>query len=571
MSGKLVNSKWQTFWEIIESDKKPNFEANWEKKSGFVIEEVKKSTEEKIKSASLKMPDDVLDYLKIQSEENWISLSDLVNRAIMDFIKNQEDFINKSSIINSLKNNPIELEKFVLSKIKKELPLTSWTEWEIYKLEIQNKNYVVIKKRYSNMHKNEFELLKKAKSIQEKISNWWNNIKIPTPIWSFVKDDCEYIMMEYIEWKTLYTMTLEKILQQDFVNYSKQITDENKFKDYLSTIIYFMKWLEQDFINNFHDLSKEEILKNITNKHWNFKNIDLKNDSISEFVLLNFYKFLYENHLISKNPDLLNTKKENVFLVDKYKTYLDKWISVFDYSKWEQIWKEISDFIWKMHKEWFYHRDLWWNPRNIMFKELLNWKYETYIIDFWKAKETNWVDESIYEDNIAGWIFDKDEAIISLIWKLSWNKNNLKLYDKENFSKEEKLLKLWLEKYKLDRNIFHPFIKNIISSENKFWLKQVTKIIEKHDVSLKKSSEEYLFIELVDKIKNPEKLKEAIKYSNEVKNRLLWYMFFMEDKDFVILWEYINKLEFENIKSKSKKNWYKLFFLNLYEDIKNIR
>ncbi|MDD4151617.1 MAG: lipopolysaccharide kinase InaA family protein [Candidatus Gracilibacteria bacterium] len=568
MRGKLVNGKGQIFGEIIESDKKPDSEANWKKESGFVIEEVKKST---IENISLKMPKDVLSYLKTQSEENGISFSDLMNKAIMEFVKNQEDFINKSSIINSLKNNPIELEKFVLSKIEKEIPLTSGTEGEIYKLEIQNKNYVVIKKRYSNMHKNEFELLKKAKSIQEKISASGNNIKIPIPIGSFVKDNCEYIMMEYIEGKTLYTMTLEKILQQDFVNYSKQIIDENKFKDYLSTIIYFMKGLEQDFINNFHDLSKEEILKNITNKHGNFKNIDLKNDSISEFVLLHFYKFLYDNRLISKNPDLLNTKKENVFLVDKYKTYLDKGISVFDNSKGEQIRKEISDFIGKMHKEGFYHRDLGGNPRNIMFKELLNGKYEIYIIDFGKAKETNGVDESVYEDNIAGGIFDKDEAIISLIGKLSGNKNNLKLYDKETFSKEESLVKLGIEKYKLNKSTFSPFIKNIISSENKFGLKQVTNIIEKHDVSLKKSSEEYLFLEGVDKIKNTEKLKEAIKDSNKLKNRLLGYMFFMEDTDFISLGEYINKLKFENIKSKSKINGYKKFFIELYEDIKKIR
>ncbi|MDD5213493.1 MAG: lipopolysaccharide kinase InaA family protein [Candidatus Gracilibacteria bacterium] len=527
--------------------------------------------------AEMKLPKVLFDLLEKNAKDKGIGMAALLGEIMTSYVESDTSSSEeeKKSLIKLIQNNPIELENYVLSEIENKhlSPITHGTEGEIYKLEIENKSYVVVKKRYSSAHKNEFSLLKRAKEIQEKLSLNGNSIKIPTPIGSFVKNDSEYIMMEYIEGKTLYTMSLEKILEKEFIKYYKQISNETVLKDYLYNISLVIEGIDENLLKNFDNYQNNEILKEICEKNGNLKKINLEDDSMAEKVLINFYKILYENKLIHENPEIIDpVKKENPFLVKKYRENI-KGIGVFSEMEGIKIGKEINSFLQEMHKEGLYHRDLGGNPRNIMFTKTNTGEYEAYIIDFGKASITAGEDSRVYTDDIAGGIHDRDEDIILQIQNISSNKQIIKLFDETGLEKITYINNLGTGKYKLDKGALLSNLKNLSSGISKGYtisINHILPIFNRHNVQKRNTRDKYLFIEGIDKASTKdEKVNEINKYSDDVKIELIGFLAYMNEVDFEKLGEYLQNLDLSNMGKKAEG--YKNFFIDLYNDIKEIR
>jgi hypothetical protein len=226
-----------------------------------------------------------------------------------------------------------------------------------------------------------------------------------------------------------------------------------------------------------------------------------------------------------------------------------------------------------MHKEGLYHRDLWWNPRNIMFKKTKDWNFETYIIDFWKGSITAWEDSWVYIDDIAWWVHDRDEDIVLQIQNISSDKTEIKLFDESGLDKIQNISDLWVSKYKLDKSSLLQALKNLsswITRWNKISINHVLPIFNRHNTAKRNSNDKYLFIEWIDrKAIKEEKIREINKYSNDVKTELIWYLAYMNEYDFEKLWEYLQNLDLSNMWKKAE--WYKKFFIDMYGDIKKIR
>jgi len=105
-----------------------------------------------------------------------------------------------------------QMQSHILKKIAKSEPYTSGTEGDIYRIEIKGKEYVIVKKRY-HVSQKEHLFQKKAYKIASKLSKQDGNIvTVPELFSHFVDGSDEYIVMEYVHGKTLYSLILEQLI-----------------------------------------------------------------------------------------------------------------------------------------------------------------------------------------------------------------------------------------------------------------------------------------------------------------------------------------------------------------------
>ena len=438
---------------------------------------------------------------------------------------------NSSSVVkNAILNNSENFKKYILEYISTHQAITNGQEWEIHKIEVDNKKFIVAKKRYDVKSKNEFILQKEAYKVSKESDSW---VCVPEPIYEFDDWTNWYIVMEYIDWKTLYTKTWEWIINQHVIPYlEKHIMHEKK--DYMPA-----------------ELDLYELLK----KYWNNWVVSFLNDTQAEEWVIEFLEILYKLGVIDDNPNH-NTKdinnpqvRKNIALEKYYKKHIWKTI-VFNRDKWQKIWKMIQQFITDLHDSWIYHRDLWWNPRNIMFTD-----DKVYIIDFWKSQM--WVTQWWYSnvDQITWWIYDDDESIVQKIKQLSWViKNNYS--EINNNTNHEQIIanwkKLWL---------------NISKNNVKLYASQMQSInIERYIDDLVNNNDNSYnwFIYLSEKWND----REWKKTSNNIWKVKLFVILSLLDND--KLQEISNKVT--QIKNNSKTKWsrwykYSVFIENYIKTI----
>lgn len=341
--------------------------------------------------------------------------------------------VDKETFISAIKS--------AIESIKQEEIYASWSEWEIYRINIADtkgnvRELLVAKKRFDNNPDNEYSLHERIwKLVQE-----WDAVQVPKLWWKFSHKGDNYIVMDFIRWKTLYHKIAEWII-------------EKKAKEMEASATW-----------------KTEIEKNIAYQQAsNLRNRinSAKSDSDVEHIFLEWYEY--------------DSKKTDEAFYRERGT-----VKIFWNDEWEKYRDELRDFIKKMHENWFYHRDL--HEKNIIFGD----DGKIYVIDFgksiyfdpkkWKPSKKNIYEEQMWE---MIWSYSEDEDII---WQIKWLTKQKQDEENENFvrqAKEES--KKLMEGAKIIEAIDFAKIKNkkIKNMIVKYfwWFEQFKKEVDKEEKS----------------------------------------------------------------------------------------
>lgn len=289
------------------------------------------------------------------------------------------------------------LRNLVLETYKKLSSFTAWQEGEVYKIDLWFKKLLLVKKRLRPGSSNEFELHKTVYEIAKNSDSW---VKVPVPIDSFIDWENELILMEYINWKTLYNIVWQSIVKDVLFKKIERHTKNNR---------------DWSLINNFNSYKEKYLID------WK---IDFENDSICEEWVLELLFIMFQSWLIKENPWTITFDKWKKSYPVMEKIYKENFSKAMIFDTEEQkndTVKKIRQFLDEIHKEWFYHRDLWWNPRNIMFEKIDN-EYKVTIIDFWKSEKLSpWSKFSDF-DQFSWGQYDNDNDVVLLLNSLEIEK-----------------------------------------------------------------------------------------------------------------------------------------------------
>jgi len=514
---------------------------------------------------SLELSEDLMQSLVEISENSWKSFNDVFREILESWTRNVLAWTKTDTETNrllwgiSFKN----LEKAVLKFIwKNTTPHSSWTEADVFKMKMpwNESEVLLVKRKYENTSKNEFSLHHIAKDIQNSYP-WEDLVHVPTPLYTFNDGNNEYILMEFIKWKTLHLMISESILWQETIHLWKEIENEKLRKEfYYNYYCYVNPWIDLIDMDSFYDLSINEILSLLCDNDWYLKDIDFETDEEWNNALLISYSILKEAWVkIKHNPDWLidmwwwtyvNELIHNVVNKDS----LSK-IALFSKDESLRLSKELSKFIAYMHNEWLYHVDLWENARNIMFTKQDDW-YRIDLIDFWRSKyysESKW-DKNPYYNEVNKIQLTRDEAIVDRIeWigNLEWIKR-IKLIDKNKENEFKNLLLIWNEFW-----ISESQIKNKYNSYNKN--------LDRHNFLLKLKSifstrDFWWYKFILGNSTTKEKQFKRDKVNDLIKSEILVQLLFVINEG---NWEEIKQYINENIKWK-----YKTLYIDMFNRIK---
>jgi tRNA A-37 threonylcarbamoyl transferase component Bud32 len=513
---------------------------------------------------SLELSDELLQSLVEISENSWKSFNDIFNQILESWTRNVLTGIKNDTEINKLlwgisfKNLEAEVLRFIW---KNNSPYSSWTEADVYKMNIpwNESEVLLVKRKYENTSENEYSLHHIAKEIQNSYSGEWESIvHVPTPLYHFNDGDNEYILMEFIKWKTLHLIISEAILWQETIHLWKEIEDEYLRKEfYYYYYCYVNPGKDLLLMDDFLNLPINQILPLLCDNDWYLKDINFTTDEEWSNALLNIYRILKEWWVkVDFNPDWLQEmwiwKYVNELTHNKInKADLSK-IALFSEKDSNAIIDSLKKFIDYMHEKWLYHLDLGANTRNIMFTKKDDW-YRIDIIDFWRSiyfPEWLWYSEPY-------WKLAKDEEIINrikTIGNLEWYKK-IKLIDKEKEESLKDLVLIWNDFW-----ISEAQIKNKYNSYNKN--------VDKHNfvskLKLIFSTRDFWWYKFIlgDAV-NKEKQLERDKVNDIIKSEILVQLFFIIKKgEWFEIKNYIN----ENIKWK-----YKNLYIDMFEKLNQIK
>ena len=406
-----------------------------------------------------------------------------------------------NSLSKELSSNMKALDLYDIEKIKELIsieinnaePLTRWTEWEIYKIVIKVENceyeFLIAKKLHSatshieyDNHKHIYDFLKLR---YENLNNESGNlVNIPRPFFVFDEWNKEVIVMEYVHWKTLYTLMWEAIINQFLLRHLNSLPND----------AYIQSFLKEIFDNH----AEEKVYK-----WWNYifeqeeYDIRFENDTDAEDTVKQLLDLL-------SNYTRFDLNMEEVF-----KKYMYE-ISIFSDKEKDNLSNIIKEFLGQMHNHWFYHRDLWWNPRNIMLWD--DWR--PYIIDFWKSAIVRWTSsENVYED--INWVYDKDENIISAYIDKLWSREIKEDYNWNNFLNEWLPLEFICVLLWIDSQEFVSYSKKLDKSYNNlnqwYFYKQIRNFIKEQ-------------LEWKDKIFPNTKINKSLKHNTEWRYYMLYLL-----------------------------------------------
>lgn len=312
--------------------------------------------------------------------------------SMWQFTGNSVDSLTKNSqreIVINFNDRTITRERFneIIQKVidsidalDKAQIYASWSEGDIFLINVlgndwEMKQLLVAKKRFDNNSSNEY-------SLHERIGGLvldWDPVQVPKLWWIFESKWYNYIVMDFIKWKTLYHKIAEWIIEAK----AKQIEASAAWKT--------------------------EIEKNIAYQEaYNLRNRikSAKSDSDVDHIFLEWYQYD-------------SKKADESFDREKLK------VQIFWSEEWKKIKKELWDFIEKIHKAWFYHRDL--HEKNIIFWD----DGKIYVIDFWKAffkdpKEWKPSDTEVYVVDMweQEWVYVRDWEILGIISKITKTKDD---------------------------------------------------------------------------------------------------------------------------------------------------
>ncbi|OIP53796.1 hypothetical protein AUK10_01970 [Candidatus Gracilibacteria bacterium CG2_30_37_12] len=366
---------------------------------------------------TVQVPDNLYEAMSQHTANVSLLGKEFTQKAIQSFL---DGMMHKSDVpvTNYIQELGMkQLQKHILQQLEKSQPYTSGTEGDTYRLKINGKDYIIVKKRYHISEKEHIFQEKAYKIARELSAETGNIVAVPELFSHFIDDSSEYIVMEYIQGKTLYALILEQLVTKILLPLLEK--SGRKMLDYSHDVRL------QEFLTNYaFDIKQGDLDFNGTtsssfySRFEQSSRIHFSNDTNAEVGTLELYNLLYDTGLIRENPNQTAIGSGlNPFLAREYKKYFSQF-GLFQEGESVEVRKNLRIFLQKLHENKLYHRDIGGNPRNIMFGE----NGKIYIIDFGKGTETLFSSsssEEIYHNQIHNGRYDNDMEILDLISNLT--------------------------------------------------------------------------------------------------------------------------------------------------------
>lgn len=281
------------------------------------------------------------------ADREWIWNTEVINdndKKESDDITNIDFF--EWNLDNSTKQTIISQ---ILEKESKKDYYARWSEWIIFKIEIkdenwENKEYLVAKKRFDGNTQREFNI---HHDVQSLMPIWDDTVRVPELKARISWLNWEnYIIMDFIKWKTIYQSIVEEILRKRGL-----WTINFKNDSEASTCLCKLLWIETNTEENLNRVDKEyyrlsEDIKLFDSKTWKKYRTALKKflDTIHE-------NWIYHRDLHEKNIIIWDDWKIYIIdfgksiKIDDKNTQISK-EDIYTEQIWEQIWKYDADEIW---------------------------------------------------------------------------------------------------------------------------------------------------------------------------------------------------------------------------------
>lgn len=300
--------------------------------------------------------------------------------------------------ISDATNNPLSWEEIcdtIYEAVSRSKPFTQGLEWDIYKIQLWSKSYVVVKKR-KNDGGNEYSLHREALKILSKWLAHTSLMSIPKLYGRFDEEEGphSFIVMEFIEGKTLYNLMCASV-----IDYWKKKAEKNSR---VANALVFVKLPTPSHV------PLEQLPRGITiaSDHEVRTGISFEHDGIAEETMQSVYEELLRAWAISEIGEGKN-----------HRLFRDiKDAPIFTEGEFSQIRTQVSVFLKLLHAEWFYHRDIADNPRNLMFWE----DGRIYFIDFGRSlKIAPSSTEEPYIDAKSWGVYTDDNHLIPYLHSLT--------------------------------------------------------------------------------------------------------------------------------------------------------
>ena len=531
---------------------------------------------------NLRLPEDVFSELKKHAQDTWKSISKVLAQGLWTYLK--DNFIEeerRKEVWHIIWDLTVEqLENEVLNFMNTSpTEFAFWTEAKVYKMHIpwKKEDVLVVKRKYKWTSLDEFDIHTKAKEIEFLLKKEWieNNVHIPSLFHHFNKDWEEYILMEYIKWKTLYLMIIESILSNQTIRYWEKIGDLETKKEFYYIFYNLLKDKKLGDLNpdDFNKLWLNDIYELLSDKEWYFKEIDIKTDIDWENILKYLYQILDEEWILDVKVDSTIDMwwlEINKFLFDIVNNNDLTKLWIFSTLEWLHLSKNISKFLSFMHKNWLYHRDLWSNTRNIILNKTEDWLYKANIIDFWKSKVFDSVvdNRDAYIEENADGSFTKyvnDEMIVTkYIEKLSWEKKEkYRLVDKQKEIILNDLLDIW-EKYWVKTDDIKSSFNSISRYKNIVYFDRLKDILYKREVV-------WWYKLNLSKTKKSDLIKEREEDKSRVLADVITLMYFSKEENFNKIMSFIWNLKLDKKFKPPLKDEYINLYSNIFIDVSKKR
>ncbi len=537
---------------------------------------------EEIRKISFTLPNNILGEVEEHAQEIGKTVEEIISQSLWKMLKEWfVEYEKRKEIWHIIWNLSIEeLESEVLDFLRTDpSEFAFWSEAKIYKMHIpwKKEDVLIIKRKYKWTSTEEFDIHNLVKNLEFSSKKDWinTNVHIPALFHHFNKNGEEYILMEYIKWKTLYLMIIEAILSQETIEYWEKIKDINRKKEfyYIYYSLFKNKKLWDLDLNDFYKLNIWEIKELLSDGNWFLKEIEIESDLHWEKILKYLYLILKEEGIINIDIDSqmdLWWLKINKFLFDLINRKDFSNLSIFTNSQALYLSKNINSFLSYMHKNWIYHRDLWSNTRNIILQKQEDWLYKPTIIDFWKSKVfDSMVDniEAYIEENVD-WSFTRyvnDEMIvIKYIEKLSWEKKEwYKLIDKQKEIILNDLLEIW-KKYWVKLDDIKSSFNSISRYKNVVYFDRLTEILFNREVI-------WWYKLNLSKTKKADLIKEREEDKSKVLADIITLMYFLKEENFNKVMSFIWNLKLDNNFNPPLKKEYIDLYSNIFIDVSKKR
>jgi serine/threonine protein kinase len=268
-------------------------------------------------------------------------------KDIRKWLELQLKFINQ----NIEKKISSDVISQIQEHIKTDMPFDSWNEWVVYKIPIEiNRKlcyFLVAKKRFDHNTQKEYN---NHKEISRIIS--WNHefkkfVDVPKLYWHF--DDAEknesYIIMDYIQWKTMFTKIIEKITLKKCKNDKESIW---VLKDFIEKDLWYVP---PQFADIYAYLKKYMTEKNI-------KIFDYQEWMKIKYKLKQFLSHIHKSWFYHR--DIWDNLR-NIIVGDDGKIYIiDFWQSIITNNRSKLDNEDLKDIYyshWVWNSEFYFPKD----------------------------------------------------------------------------------------------------------------------------------------------------------------------------------------------------------------------